>query len=635
MACGWMDLSRPRAPITMPTQYLIASKSQADDRTATGKRSRRRLWLFLSWILALATVLVVSAVWLTAKAKVIRGELNSAIELVGQLEGEVSRDDIAAASATVERIRNHTSTAEHAADDPAWAFASSIPFIGNNFVAVAEVARSADDVASLGLVPLITALDSLDWQNLLPSTSGTNLEPLKAAAPSVSSAANAVRLSADRLAAIDSSNLIPQVAEPLSEARLQLEGVVHTLDAAAAASKIAPGMLGADSPRSYLLMVQNNAEVRATGGIVGALAVVTLDKGRLSLGAQSSAGEVGVTSPPIPIDAEQLQIYTGRVGKFLQDVNLTPDFPTSAVTAQAMWERKTGQRVDGVISIDPVALGYILDSTGPIEITNQDLVMLAKGGLPTQLTGENVVQTLLSDVYAKIEQPNLQDAYFAGVAQAVFSALSDGQGDPKTLLQGITRGSNEGRVHVWSGSRSEQETLAKYALSGAVVGPSVRPAEFGVFFNDGTGAKMDYYVRRSVRLVKNCPRDGYEETTVRIISTNTAPANAASSLPAYVTGGGGYGVPPGSVQTNITAYGPVQAVVETAHLDGQKVGFAPYLHSNRPVGVVAVQLAPGESKTVEFTFARIVQHTEPNLVVTPTVQSVKDVVLPTENANCS
>ena len=66
------------------------------------------------------------------------------------------------------------------------------------------------------------------------------------------------------------------------------------------------------------------------------------------------------------MDAEQQQIYSTRLGKYMQDVNLTPDFPTAAATAQAMWERKTGQRVDGVISMDPVALGYVLDATGPV-----------------------------------------------------------------------------------------------------------------------------------------------------------------------------------------------------------------------------------------------------------------------------
>jgi len=93
-------------------------------------------------------------------------------------------------------------------------------------------------------------------------------------------------------------------------------------------------------------------------------------------------------------------------------------------------------------------------------------------------------------------------------------------------------------------------------------------------------------------------------------------------------------VAPGSVQTNIVAYGPVQANIETAKLDGQRTDFAAHLHSNRPVGVLAVKLAPGESKTVEFTFGKIVQHTEPNLVVTPTVQDVKEVILPTEIAAC-
>jgi hypothetical protein len=52
------------------------------------------------------------------------------------------------------------------------------------------------------------------------------------------------------------------------------------------------------------------------------------------------------------------------------------------------------------------------------------------------------------------------------------------------------------------------------------------------------------------------------------------------------------------------------------------------------VGVLAVKLAPGETKTVEFTFGKIVQHTEPNVVVTPTVQNVKDVIQPTQIAPC-
>ena len=59
--------------------------------------------------------------------------------------------------------------------------------------------------------------------------------------------------------------------------------------------------------------------------------------------------------------------------------------------------------------------------------------------------------TLLSDVYAKIELPKYQDAYFAGVAKEVFGALSSGKGEAKGLIEGITRGAAEGRVLLWSG----------------------------------------------------------------------------------------------------------------------------------------------------------------------------------------
>ncbi|MFJ5961877.1 DUF4012 domain-containing protein [Pseudarthrobacter oxydans] len=597
------------------------------------KAQKRALQLGLPIVVA-AGLVGGGAVWLGLKTTSVQAELESAAGLVPQLKQEILLSDPESAKSTVAKLREHTSAARKAAEDPLWTLASGLPLIGPNLSAVAEVARAGDDVASLGLSPLVEVYESLDWDALVPSTSGTSLEPLKAAAPSVASSAYAVRASSERLEGIDTAQLLPQVAHPLLEATKELKQASGALDSAADAARVAPTMLGANGPKNYLLMIQNNAEARASGGIPGALAVLTLDQGKLSMGAQSSAVDVGVMSPTLPVDAQQQQIYSARLGKYMQDVNLTPDFPTAAAMAQSMWEKKTGQRVDGVVSIDPVVLSYVLQATGPVAVGGAGLTEVGAAGLPTELNGSNVVPTLLSDAYAKIQEPELQDAYFASVAKEVFSALSSGKGEAKGLITGITKGAEEGRVLVWSSNSSEQSVIAKYPLSGAISGPSISPAQFGVYFNDGTGAKMDYYVKRTVQLVKDCPKDGYEQTTVRITSINTAPPDAAVSLPAYVTGGGNYGVPPGSVQTNIVAYGPSQAHVETAKLDGQKTEFAPYFHGNRPVGVLAIRLSPGESKTIDFTFGKIVQHTEPNVVVTPTVQDVKDVTLPTETVAC-
>lgn len=575
------------------------------------------------------------ATWLGARATIIKDELEATAQLIPVLKANIAADLPQEAIANSAELRSHTAAAREAAADPIWTLAASAPWVGANFRAIAEVARSADDVASLGVDPLVKVFGALDWDSLLPSATGTNLGPIQEASPSVSSAAHAVRVSVERLDRIDSGSLWPQVAEPLMKAREQLRSVTSALDSAANAAQIAPGMLGADGQRVYLLMIQNNAEARATGGIPGALAILTLNNGKLTLGAQSSAGAVGVMSPVLAVDEEQQQIYSTRLGKYMQDVNLTPDFPTAAATAQAMWERKTGQRVDGVISMDPISLGYVLDATGPVEITEPEVLALASGGLPTQLSGENVVPTLLSDVYAKIAMPQYQDVYFAGVAKEVFGALSNGgKGDAKGLIEGISRGASEGRILLWSGISEEQSVIATYRVGGSITGPSVAPAQFGVYFNDGTGAKMDYYVKRTVQLVRECSSDGYGQTTVRITSTNTAPADATTSLPPYVTAAGVFGVPPGTVQTNVIAYGPAQSNVETAKVDGKKTDFAAHHHANRPVGTVTVTLTPGQSSTVELTFGKIVQHAEPNVVVTPSVQPVKEVILAIENGGC-
>ncbi|WP_253250380.1 DUF4012 domain-containing protein [Arthrobacter globiformis] len=480
----------------------------------------------------------------------------------------------------------------------------------------------------------MSILQVVDWKSLKPNGNGMQLEPLLAAQPKLASAAHAVRQSSNRLNAINVDELMPQISSPLIQARSELSSLRDGLDSAADVAQILPSMMGQGAPRSYLLLVQNNAELRATGGIPGALAIVTVNKGKLSIGGQTSATALGPADPRVEVDPEQQQIYTTRMGKFMQDVNLTPDFPTAALTAKSMWQQKTGQKVDGVLAIDPVALGYVLEATGPVQVSDPALKELSHGTLPEELTAKNIVTTLLSDVYTKIPEPELQDLYFAGVAREVFAKLSSGSGDAQRLIDVLSRGASERRVQLWSAHTSEQAVVSKYPISGSITGDNVYPSQFGVYFNDGTGAKMDFYIKRTVQLIEECPVNGYAEVKARVTSTNTAPKDAATSLPDYVTGGGIFGVPPGSVQTNVTAYGPVQSHIETVFVAGKKTGFASYRHSGRPVGAITVRLAPGESSTIDFNFGKIVQHAVPQVSVTPTLQSQKEVALPPRTAEC-
>ncbi|MEV4987886.1 DUF4012 domain-containing protein [Pseudarthrobacter sp. LMD1-1-1.1] len=496
------------------------------------------------------------------------------------------------------------------------------------------MALSTNDLIAGAGEPLLGAFNALDWTTLSPMHGRVDLTPLVSASPSISTAANTVQLTYERLSAIDRSQLVPQISEPLSRALGTLDNFRIPLRAAADASRVLPSMMGSDGPREYLLLIQNNAELRATGGLPGALAQLHIDKGVMQLRSETSGASLGRFQPPVYMDPAERSIYTDRVGTFISDVNLTPNFPTAASAAKAMWEQRYGEHIDGVVAIDPVVLAHLLESSGPIPVAASKGQREDTAKLPSALSADNVVQVLLSDAYLNIADNSSQDAYFAAASKSVFDSLSSGKISGEGLVQALVKSAQENRLYVWSDHKEEQEVLKSSAVGGAVLGATAGGASFGVYFNDGTGAKMDYYVRREVQLIKSCSEDGYSNYVVRVKLTNTAPSNAAVVLPEAVTGGGRYGVSPGSVQTNIVVYGPSQSLLNGASRDAEQISFGSYTHSDRPVGIVTTKLSPGQTGEIEMKFVKVVQSALPSLVVTPTAQPVDQVKLPVQVAEC-
>ena len=547
----------------------------------------------------------------------------------------VASGDLKTIRSQLDQMQRHTSAARSAGTDPLWRAAGMLPWFGANFAAVTDATVAADTTLN-AVAPLLDSSGSLSPALFAPKDGRIDVAAIAEAFPDLDRAAATVKSAKDGLAAIDRDQLVPQLAAPLDDAGTALEALASALGGASDAAAILPEMLGSEGTRNYLVLVQNNAEVRALGGIPGALVVLAADEGALKLVDHGSSSDIGRFKPALEVDKEQEQIYTTRLGAYVQNVNLTPDFPTAASTASRMWELKNkGSDIDGVLSIDPVALGYLLDATGPIRLEDLDSISGQLGPLPTTLTADNVVPTLLSDVYREIEEPAMQDAYFAAVAGEVFSGFTGGDIDAAQMVKALRKGAEENRLLVWSGDDSEQKVIAGSSLGGAIAGSTNEP-EIGVYFNDGTGAKMDYYVRREVHLEKRCQPDGYYRYAVQTTITNNAPANARKTLPDYVTGAGVFGVTPGAVQTNVYAYGPTEWFLDSGARDGKAAPFGSYKHDERPVGAATVSLSPGESTTVEFEFSTPYETDEPALTVTPTVQPTSEVLQPsTVSKNCS
>jgi hypothetical protein len=392
------------------------------------------------------------------------------------------------------------------------------------------------------------------------------------------------------------------VVGPLADAVTQYKGELRDVstftDAASRAATLLPGMLGDSGPRSYLVLVLNNAELRSTGGIPGSVVHVTADHGKLTLDSQYAGGSFGpYDSPVADLTGPTNELYTEITGEYMQDVTLTPHFDQSAQLAEAMWQKRFGQSVSGVVSLDPVALKYILKATGPVTVG---------AGTPqeTRLTSDNVVKSLLSDVYARFSDPAQQDAFFDAASGAIFEKLAGGQFDPKAMLSAFAHIGDEHRMNVWSSDAKDRATLAGTTLVGGPPTSAKGEQRFGVYLADGTGSKMDYYLHTSVKTGQlTCTKVGALYVVEVTLKNGLTDAEAAQ-LPAYVSGGGVYGVPIGTVRTQVTAYGSPDVEFGNA-FDGKAGGAEPVKFvkdEGRSVAQYVVDLKPGQSSTIRLVY---------------------------------
>lgn len=551
----------------------------------------RRVLLITAGIIALVAVAWMS--WIAVRGLMARDALQSAASQIRAAQSGGTVELLGDLDRMSTEVGERTETAALLTSDPLWRAAEVLPWVGPNLSAFRETSTAVDDIVRRALPPLASVARTIDADALTLRDGGLPIEELRAAQPSIAEAQSVVAGATDDVLEIETDDVLPQIGEAVAQVRdlaVEADDLLTGLDLAA---QLLPSMLGADGQRNYLVLFQNNAELRAAGGIPGATSVINANAGRIDLVEQSDSGDFAGDSgdPVLPLTDQEVSLFSSILGRYIQNATMTPDFARSGELAQARWNQVTGQQVDGVVAIDPIALSYLLEATGPVE--------LADG---SQLTSENAVQTLLSDVYARFaDQPSLQDAYFAGAAAAVFERVSSFDGDAGAMLDALAEGVAERRILVWSGDDAEQRLLATTQLAGSLPVSDDDASRFGIYFNDATGAKMDYYLDAAIGgESRSCRNDGRPEFTVGFGLTSSAPANAAESLTRFVTGGAVFGVEPGRIRTEAFIYVPEGAVITGGRVNGEDATFNVQEHDGRLVAKFVVEIAPGESQAVQI-----------------------------------
>lgn len=515
-------------------------------------------------------------------------ELEYVADGAGELRTLATSGDIDAARPVANQVAEHAAAARSLTSDPVWRAFEFVPWLGPNLTAVREVAEITDSVAADAVTPVLDAAASIDLGALGLRGSTVDLEPFAEVEAPLAAASSTLNAAETRALAIDADATLP----PLANAVRQMRGIVTEAATAIGtlhgAAVLLPTMLGAEEPRTYIIAMQNNAELRSSGGIVGALALLRADRGTISIVRQASTRDFPPLDDPLPLSESTVALFQEGPGRYIQNATSIPDFTEAGAMIAQRWEQRFDQRVDGVVAVDTIVAEHLLSATGPVSFGS------------FTVDEENIVDVLLSDIYSEFRDPVVQDEVFARAATALFGAALNG-GDPRALLGALAAASDENRIRIWSAHEDEQATLASSTLAGALPTDAERGPTVGVLFNDATGGKMDFYTGAEIATAVGVCH-GEPTTRVRVTWTNEAPADAAETLPPYVTGDGYYDVEPGSVRTLIAVYGPQGGTPSRIDRDGTEEPVQTAVLDGRTAVQHAVTLAPGESTTISVDF---------------------------------
>lgn len=256
-------------------------------------------------------------------------------------------------------------------------------------------------------------------------------------------------------------------------------------------------ILGKGEPKTYLVLFQNNMEIRPTGGFIGSFGLLTFEGGRMTdlsiSDIYSADGQLkGHIEPPTPIKS-----YLNEANWWFRDSNWDPDFPTSAKRAEWFLDKEVDRKVDGVFAVDLYPIKNSLNYTGPIYLPDYDM----------DVTSENIYEKTQAEAHEDFFPGTHQKASFlTALSRNLITQVGEMGGGGKAGILKVLFDSLEGRhVQLYLHNDGIQNAISSLNWSGEVQVPECRTdncyADFAGLVEANLGVnKANYFIARDQRI---------------------------------------------------------------------------------------------------------------------------------------
>jgi hypothetical protein len=560
-----------------------------EDWSFTGAApSRNRPAVSLRWwtaVVLLVLVLGATTAWSVRQAW---ADMAVARTLLEDGRQAVTDADAASARDSFAQARDAAGSAHRRMGRPHTRLVGFLPGVGPPARTGRGLAAAAGQAAESGVL-LADALSAAPGGlgGLAPRDGRIPLEQFAALGPVLEESR---RLIASAVQAVESTPAEPLPAS-LEDAREEALTVLTAARDAVirvdALVEVLPAFLGSEGRRTYFFAPQNLAELRGTGGYLGAYTIMTVDDGRFSFGKFASISDlptvdVGDIAPPSEDFAARYDRYGGA--RFWRNINMTPDFPTAAAAIEALWAETQGTALDGVIVADPYALERIVEAVGSIDVPEVG-----------EVRHDDVVRLVTQEAYETLGTGDGRKELLGDVAAAALQRLLvDGQVEPLKAIEALVGSVSAGHVLLHAADPELQSGLHRGGVAGGVTtgwGDII-----AVVGNNAAANKLDYFATRAVRHVVWIEREGQARARTQMTFGNPA---TATGLPRYVVGPNVEGLEPGENRTLVSYYCTICRLERFGRtLSDRRLRSEAEL--DRSVYTTTVQLPAGEEERLEL-----------------------------------
>jgi len=376
-----------------------------------------------------------------------------------------------------------------------------------------------------------------------------------------------------------------------------------------ASSDLVLTVLGAEHKRRYLVVFQNDRELRPTGGFIGSFALMDIEDGEIMNVEIPAGGSYDLRWGLNERLAAPEALHLVNTRWEFQDSNWFADFPTSARTLSWFYEKSGGPTIDGIVAVDTRLMETLLSLLGPVDMPEYGKTV----------TAENFfIETQKAVEIEYDKEANRPKQFISDMAPKVLERLlGAGQDKLGSLMNSLSEALIRKDVQVWFRDEKEQRTASDYGWTGELKG--LPDADFlAVVDTNIAGGKTDGVVSADIRHETEIMPDGQMVNTVRIRRTHAGKRGdlftgiknidylrlyvpAGSELMAadgFERPGEGYFMKP---DETLKAPTMLEAVEGKALVD-EKSGTRITQESGFTVFANWVQLEPGESRAVMLRY---------------------------------